>query len=113
MDTEIICNICWEEKQDSICTLSCCPCNSYHKQCIEKWFDLSSTCPFCRRINELYRTRSSISIEVVSNEAHTMLSIQQRNNSEHKLDVFTKIILCFVMIILIMIMFMIFIVNVF
>lgn len=44
-----ICQICWNENiDDSFTTLRCCPNMSYHSSCIKNWFEISSTCPFCR-----------------------------------------------------------------
>ena len=42
------CNICWDDLDSSFTVLRCCPVRYYHKECINRWFLTSRSCPFCR-----------------------------------------------------------------
>ena len=43
------CNICMEEIKNEF-VLTNCNCSDivYHKKCLDKWFNISKTCPFCK-----------------------------------------------------------------
>ena len=44
------CNICMEEIKNEFVVTNCnCPDIVYHKKCLEKWFNISKTCPFCKK----------------------------------------------------------------
>ena len=44
------CNICLEEIKNEFVKTNCnCQNITYHKKCIEKWFNISNTCPFCKK----------------------------------------------------------------
>ena len=44
------CNICMEKIKNEF-VMTNCKCRNiiYHKKCIEKWFNISNTCPFCKK----------------------------------------------------------------
>jgi|MDSZ01.1.fsa_nt_gb hypothetical protein len=44
------CNICMEKINNSFIFTNCkCQNIIYHKKCIEKWLNISNTCPFCKK----------------------------------------------------------------
>ena len=44
------CNICMEEIKNEFVVTNCnCSDIVYHKKCLEKWFNISKTCPFCKK----------------------------------------------------------------
>jgi len=44
------CNICMEEIKNEF-VLTNCNCSDivYHKKCLDKWFNISKTCHFCKK----------------------------------------------------------------
>lgn len=42
------CSICLEKINSELVTLECG--HSYHQECISKWLDIETTCPYCRKI---------------------------------------------------------------
>ena len=44
------CNICMEKIKNEFVTTNCnCTDIVYHKKCLDKWFNISKTCPFCKK----------------------------------------------------------------
>jgi hypothetical protein len=46
--SEGICSICLENNNENSVKLSKCKEHAFHKDCIEKWFTKSKTCPICK-----------------------------------------------------------------
>lgn len=46
LSIDIECSICYEEITNNASKLDCG--HIYHKECIDKWLQVNSTCPYCR-----------------------------------------------------------------
>jgi len=91
-DDEKICVICQQEFADDpekpIATLKCkCGDHNFHEECINRWFERSNTCPFCRAQtttnNSAQRTTSNSAQRTTNNRAQrtTNNSAQRTTNN--------------------------------
>ena len=61
LETDYSCSICIDVIDEKTITLKKCG-HTFHKFCIQQWYQKSNTCPLCRRIiKDIFKVKMKLS----------------------------------------------------
>ena len=63
-DTSLMCGICWDKEDDlskknkAVARLGCHKTHQFHSNCLQRWVNISKTCPTCSRAIPMEKVRA-------------------------------------------------------